>query len=155
MSNRETMGQQLPTGASTDPELLARFIFGLSSPLERFLLKARDVLVGGFGLKTVKQKSLAAEYEVSRIAIFRIYSISQAEILLGEDDKHLDFRVSVLCSDQQSLEGDLHVTLSTVVHFHNFYGRLYFFVIAPFHRFLVQFGLRRAARVGWPSATED
>jgi hypothetical protein len=145
---------ELPSGASTDPERLARFIFEQPSPLSTFLLKVRDVLVGGLGLKTARNTSLNAENNAPRLAIFRIYSISQAEIVLGEDDKHLDFRVSVLCSDQQSPEGKRHVTLSTVIHCHNRFGRFYFFVIAPFHRFLVQSGLRRAARIGWPSATE-
>ena len=145
---------ELPTGASTDPELLARFIFEQPSPVASFLLKIRDVLVGGFGLKTAKHMSLNAENDVTRIAIFRIYSVSQAEIILGEDDKHLDFRVSVLCSDQQPQEGNRRVTLSTVVHYNNCFGHLYFFVIAPFHRLLVQSGLRRAARLGWPPAAE-
>ena len=154
MDYTDAYSVELPTGASTDPELLARFIFEQPSPLGSFLLRVRDVLVGGFGLKTAKHMSLNAENDVTRIAIFRIYSIGQAEIILGEDDKHLDFRVSVLCSDQQSPEGKRHVTLSTVVHCHNRFGHLYFFVIAPFHRFLVQSGLRRAARIGWPSATD-
>lgn len=42
------------------------------------------------------------------------------------------------------------VTLSTVVHCHNRLGRVYLFAIGPFHRLIVQSGLRRAARRGWP-----
>ena len=144
---------ELPAGASADPELLARFIFEQPSPLGSFLLRVRDALVGGFGLKTSRQMSLNAGNDAARIAIFRVYSISDAEIVLGEDDRHLDFRVSVLCSDAQPPEGKRRLTLSTVIHCHNRFGHLYFFVIAPFHRFLVQSGLRRAIRIGWPSAT--
>ena len=145
---------ELPAGASTDPELLARFIFERPSPLASFLLRVRDLVVGGFGLKTATHVSLIAENDVPRIAIFRVYSVSRTEVVLGEDDKHLDFRVSVLCSDRQSTEGSRCVILSTVVHYNNCFGRLYFFVIAPFHRLLVQSGLRRAARLGWPPAAE-
>lgn len=143
---------ELPNGATTDPESLARFIFDLPSPVGSFLLKVRDALVGGFGLKTTTTPRRSADGEAARLGIFRIYSIGEAEIVVGEDDKHLDFRVSILCSAPHSAPGERHLTLSTVIHCHNRFGRLYFLVIAPFHRLLVQSGLRRAARVGWPSA---
>jgi len=145
---------ELPDGATSDPESLARFIFDLPSPVGNFLLKVRDALVGGFGLKTTTTPRRGADGEAARLGIFRIYSIGEAEIVLGEDDKHLDFRVSVLCSGRPSSPGERRLTLSTVIHCHNRFGRLYFFVIAPFHRRLVQSGLRRAARAGWPSATQ-
>jgi hypothetical protein len=38
------------------------------------------------------------------------------------------------------------------VHCHNRLGRIYIFLIAPFHRWLVQAILRRAAHIGWPQA---
>lgn len=146
---------ELPRGASTDPETLARFIFGLPSPVTRVLLRVRDALVGGFGLKTAQQAlSLKTENQAERIEIFRIYSTGQTEILLGEDDKHLDFRVSVLCSDRQTRQGPRRLTLATVVHCHNRLGRAYIRIIAPFHRLIVQSSLRRAARTGWPPAAE-
>ena len=43
---------ELPAGASTDPEVLARFLFERPSPVGRFLLRVRDALVAGWGLKT-------------------------------------------------------------------------------------------------------
>jgi Protein of unknown function (DUF2867) len=46
--------------------------------------------------------------------------------------------------------GATSVVVSTVVHCHNLLGRLYIFVIAPFHRLVVKAGLRRAALLGWP-----
>ena len=146
---------ELPDGVSTHPETLARFIFGLRSPVTSVLLGVRDALVGGLGLKTAKHAlCLAAESKAERINIFRIYSAGQTEILLGEDDKHLDFRVSVLCSAPQARHGQHRLTLSTVVHCHNRFGRAYIRVIAPFHRMIVRSSLRRAARVGWPPPTE-
>jgi uncharacterized protein DUF2867 len=146
---------ELPPGASTNPELLARFIFSQQAPWVSSLLAVRDALVGTLGLKTAEQlTSLGAESKSGRLGIFKIYETSPSEVILGEDDKHLDFRLSVLCSNQLSLGGKRHLTLSTVVHCHNLLGRLYIFVIAPFHRLVVQSSLRRAARIGWPSATE-
>jgi Protein of unknown function (DUF2867) len=145
---------ELPSGASTNPELLARFIFSHQAPWISRLIAVRDAIVGGFGLKTGKQlASLGAESRTGRLGIFKIYSTSPTEIVLGEDDKHLDFRLSVLCSDPPSSSGKRRLTLSTVVHCHNRLGRLYILVIAPFHRLVVQSSLRSAARAGWPLAT--
>ncbi|SHL71728.1 DUF2867 domain-containing protein [Rhodanobacter sp. OK091] len=146
---------ELPTEASTNPELLARFIFSHQAPWVGNLMAVRDAVVGKFGLKTAKQlTSLGAASGAGRVGIFKIYSTSPTEVVLGEDDKHLDFRLSVLCTNQPSPGGKRHLTLSTVVHCHNLSGRLYIGAIAPFHRWVVQSSLRRAARIGWPSATE-
>ena len=145
---------ELPPGVLTDPELLARFIFSHQPPWVSTLTAIRDALVGSVGLKTAKQLTSLAESKTGRLGIFKIYDTSSAEVVLGEDDKHLDFRLSVLCSNQPSPGGKRHLTLSTVVHCHNRLGRLYILVIAPFHRLVVQSSLRRAAQIGWPSAAE-
>ena len=61
-------------------------------------MRLRDALVAGLGLKTSGQMaSLSAEEQAARVAIFRIYTTTPTEIVLGEDDTRLDFRVSVLC----------------------------------------------------------
>jgi hypothetical protein len=145
---------QLPAGTSASPELLARFIFSQQTPSIRGLMKIRDALVAGFGLKTAKHlTSLGPEAKASRVGLFKIYSTSPTEIVLGEDDKHLDFRVSVLCSGDATANRR-RLVVSTVVHCHNRLGRIYILLIAPFHRLVVQSNLRRAARIGWPRATE-
>jgi hypothetical protein len=146
---------ELPTEASTNPELLARFIFSHQAPWVGNLMAVRDAVVGKFGLKTARElTSLGAASGTGRLGFFKIYNTSPTEVVLGEDDKHLDFRLSVLCTNQPSPGGKRHLTLSTVVHCHNLLGRLYIRAIAPFHRWVVQSSLRRAARIGWPSATE-
>src|SRR5260221_7350450 len=126
---------ELPSGASTNPELLARFIFSHQAPWISSLIAVRDAIVGGFGLKTAKQLTLlGVESKTGRLGIFKIFSTSPAEIVLGEDDKHFDFRLSVLCSNQPSPGGKRQLTLLTVAHCHHRPGRLYILVIAPFHR---------------------
>jgi hypothetical protein len=147
---------RLPKGAITDPELLARFVLSQQAPWVAGLMRVRDALVAGFGLKTSKQLQAPAASSVvsgsdKRIHIFKVYETSTHEILLGEDDKHLDFRVSVLHQTRTvAAQSASYVTVSTVVHCHNRLGRLYILLIAPFHRLIVQSSLRRAARVGWP-----
>jgi hypothetical protein len=115
----------------------------------------RDAIVARFGLKTAAQlrsiKDPAAARE--RLDIFRIYTRSAHEIILGENDRHLDFRVSVLQQTRGTQEGrSRYLILSTVVHCHNRLGRFYILAIAPFHRMVVRSSLRRAARIGWPTA---
>ncbi|MEQ1516415.1 MAG: DUF2867 domain-containing protein, partial [Usitatibacteraceae bacterium] len=119
------------------------------------LMRARDALVSGLGIKTSEQlQRVSAAHAAKRIGIFRIYSSLADEIILGEDDRHLDFRLSVMCTPPQSPTQGYRLTLSTVVHCHNRVGRLYIFLIAPFHRAVVRSYLRRAARAGWPRAEE-
>ncbi len=145
---------RLPIGTSTDPELLARFIFAQQSPWISRLMRVRDALVAGFGLKTSVQLMKADDLaKAHRIGLFKIYSTSAHEIILGEDDEHLDFRLSLLYQVRPSVVSAPHLILSTVVHCHNRLGRAYIFIIAPFHRLIVQSMLRRASRIGWPKAT--
>lgn len=60
-------------------------------------MAVRDAIVAGLGLKTARDfKSTGGGNKENRVGIFKIYSKGQTEIILGEDDKHLDFRLSVL-----------------------------------------------------------
>jgi hypothetical protein len=143
---------QLPPGASGDPELLARFLFSQQPAWIGKLMAVRDAIVSCFGLKTGKHlAALANGGNAGRVGIFKVYSTNDTEIVLGEDDKHLNFRVSVLCSGAPA-PGCRQLTVSTVVHCHNLLGRVYILAIAPFHRRVVKASLGRAARVGWPQA---
>jgi len=145
----DAYSMELPSGTSKDPEVLARFIFAEPPSWMLALMKIRDVVVAGFGLKTAKElKAIDARNNENRVGIFKIYSKDKAELIVGEDDKHLDFRLSVLYSAQPL--GTQRLILSTVVHCHNRLGRLYILIVAPFHRLLVQSSMRHAARKGWP-----
>lgn len=143
----------LPSSASSDPDVLARFIFLHQPYWIGKLLRVRDMIVVGFGLKTAKHlATLANDAMANRVGIFKVYGKNENEIVLGEDDKHLDFRLSVLCTRGTAPDSSRQLTLSTVVHCHNRLGRAYLFAIAPFHRLVVKATLRRAALVGWPHA---
>jgi hypothetical protein len=144
----------LPAGSITCPEQLARFIFAQQASWIKGLMKIRDALVAGFGLKTSAQLTTPDTHrQAERVGIFKIYSTTEREIILGEDDKHLDFRLSVLCTVPIGRTGERRLVLSTVVNCHNRLGRVYTFLITPFHRVIVQSCLRRAVRIGWPHAS--
>jgi hypothetical protein len=149
---------RLPANAIDDPELLARFIFAQQAPWVKSLMGLRDVLVAGFGLKTSRQLEAAgaSAKDGQHIQIFRIIEKSAGEIVLGENDKHLDFRLSVMLhTTSTNNELQRYLTLSTVVHCHNTLGHAYIRLIAPFHRAVVQSFLRIAALKGWPVIKTD
>ena len=64
------------------------------------------------------------------------------EVVMGFDDKHLDFRVVV---DVATSGGSRNVTATTLVKTHNLLGRTYLAVIMPFHRPVVRAMLRQVA----------
>jgi hypothetical protein len=147
---------RLPEDAITDPELLARFLFAHQPSWVAWLLSMRDVLVARFGIKTTRQLRMSSRPASNeRVDIFRIYERRPHEIILGEDDRHLDFRVSVMREMRALSTGPRpYLIVSTVVHCHNRLGRTYITLIAPFHRLVVESGLRRAARLGWPTVAK-
>jgi hypothetical protein len=145
---------RLPSGASRNPDVLARFIFSVQPSWIGALTDVRDAIVAAFGLKTARHlATLPSVPAAKRISIFKVFGVNDTEVVLGEDDKHLDFRVSILCTPDPPPGTGNRLTLSTVVHCHNRLGKTYLSVIAPFHRQVVKASLRRAAEVGWPKAS--
>ena len=89
----------------------------------------------------------AGSYRVGdRVGIFLIRHLSDTEVVLGQDDSHLDVQVSL----SKHRRGDAPATLavSTVVHIHNALGQAYMAVVTPFHRRIVRAMLQRLADHG-------
>ena len=61
-------------------------------------------------------------------------------MILGENDKHLDFRVCI----QDNNEAQQNIKVTTLVQFHNTKGKLYFSVIKPFHKMIVKSMVKNA-----------
>jgi hypothetical protein len=140
----------LPADAMMVPEVLARFMFESQPVWATKLMQFRDVAVSVFGLKTAKQlMAPSADRSEKRIAIFKIYESSAHEVFLGEDDSHLNFRISAQVRPA-TLTSAPQFIVSSVVQCNNLVGRAYITLIAPFHRAIVQAALRRAAKLGWP-----
>lgn len=111
------------------------------------LFALRNRLVRLFGLKTganvddsEKMLSDAAFEEGEQIGLFKVFRKTANEIIVGEDDKHLNFRVSLFIEAQDKTSKKL--TVSTTVKFHNWLGRLYFLPVKPFHKIIVPTMLR-------------
>ena len=107
----------------------------------RRLMHLRNKLVAPFGLKSGDVQNRDGENTKQpgpddRLGIFRVYSQTDNELIMGEDDKHLDFRISVY-RDGKSLY------LATWVHPHNIWGWSYLTLILPFHKAIVRDCLAR------------
>jgi hypothetical protein len=139
----------LPACATRDIVKLARALLDRPAPFLQHLMKLRDAGVRIFGVKTSRQirEELVRE-DCDRINFFRVLSVSEKELIMGEDDKHLDFRVSVLLRPREGGTGD-EIVATTVAHSHNLLGRGYLALVGPFHRIIVRSNLRRAAKRKW------
>lgn len=106
------------------------------------LLALRNRIVSVFGLKhTAPDKNDLRLWEKgAQAGIFKVFDTATNEIVLGEDDKHLDFRVSLLLKKEG--ENKL-ISVTTLVKYHNGLGRCYFFFVKPFHRVIVPMTLKQ------------
>ena len=123
--------------------------FGHMPSAFKQLLVLRSVIVKPFGIAGVSFRDLANPIDPDRtyaigdkIGRWTLFEQSDDELITGADDRHLDFRVSVLRTP------DRRVVLSTAVMPHNAFGRAYVTAILPFHRFGVASLLRNASAAG-------
>ncbi len=110
------------------------------------LLALRDKAVRQFGLKTSERNALCLTppfYAGQRFGLFELRHISEKEVVFGVDDKHLDFRTSVLVEPKGT---EINLTITTLVHMKNAFGRIYFLCIQPFHRIIVPSMLKAMAQ---------
>ncbi|MCF6278800.1 MAG: DUF2867 domain-containing protein [Flavobacteriaceae bacterium] len=113
--------------------------FFLSSPkwIEN-LLSLRNKMVSTFGLKTGedvlnKQDFDSFNMEIGeQVGLFKLLQKNKSELIFGENDKHLNFKVSLLLNDSKQ-----NLTITTAVNFNNWFGKLYFIIIKPFHKIVV------------------
>ena len=154
----------VPSGSMLGRELIEHAYFrdAYRAPLSRSELGIADVFFGIFAhhplwmklLLIVRNKvaSLAgldapAASEIlhveirdcyavgEKIGVWPIFSLSDDEVVTGRNNKHLDFRLSVL----KVRDGDgASVVVSTICTVHNLAGKLYLFFVVPFHRYGVR-----------------
>lgn len=138
-----------PASESKGIDAIARSVFGHPSPWFRMLLSIRDAAVRPWGVKSSKQlRRQAIADETDHIDFFQVMARSETEIVLGENDRHLDFRASLLLRPKpDGVRAELVVT--TVVRCHNAIGRIYLAAIAPFHRHVIRSKLSDAAARDW------
>ncbi|MGC1330739.1 DUF2867 domain-containing protein [Pseudomonas sp.] len=112
------------------------------------LMKLRNSLVQVAGLKdlgSLARIDLARPDEDyrpgDRTGIFTLQSNAADEVLVADQDKHLDVFLA-LTRLPVAADGTRTVVLSTVVRTHNWLGKVYMLPVAPFHRRIAPMTLR-------------
>ena len=130
----------LANGSAADMRALAMAALGDPPSWVRLLLFIRDGVMSPLGVKSSGEvRRLRGGRD--RIDFFPVLACSANEIILGADDRHLDFRLSLL--RRPAAQGMPVLIATTVVHCHNRLGRWYLAAIMPFHRLIVRSSLRR------------
>jgi len=116
--------------------------FQCSPKWANILFRIRNKVVKLFGLKA----DLANLGEMNppfqkgdKFGLFNLYEINESEGILGEDDFHLDFRMSLQIDENEVLH------LTTAIKFNNVLGKMYLAIIKPFHKLIVKSFLKKMA----------
>jgi hypothetical protein len=120
-------------GPALDAQEAARLVIARQPSWVSALLVLRNKLVKPFGLNPGAIQAPVAD----SLGIFPVISRSASKLVLGIDDKHLDFRLIFSLSSKQD------VTVTTFVKTHNALGRLYLALVLPFHKVIVPTMLAR------------
>jgi hypothetical protein len=97
-----------------------------------FLMKVHNIIAKYIGLSTVNHSSKDYDFTLGKkVGVFTLYHINESEIITGEKDSHLNFCLSLLKEEDRLI-------LTTVVSYNNFFGKLFFFFIKPFHKLIAK-----------------
>jgi hypothetical protein len=112
-------------------------LFGHAPLWMKLLLIVRNAAARLVGLEAptvaeILKPKIRETYSVGeKIGPWPLFFIGDNEIVAGRNNRHLDFRLSVL----KAMDGDaVSVVVSTICTVHNAFGKIYLFFIAPFHR---------------------
>jgi hypothetical protein len=112
-------------------------LFGHTPLWMKLLLIVRNSVARLFDLEVptvaeIMQPAVRHEYHVGeKIGPWPIFFMGENEIVAGRNNKHMDFRLSVL----RAIDGEpINVVVSTICTVHNVFGKVYLFFIVPFHR---------------------
>ena len=120
-------------GQAMTASQVAEVLFASTPRWIRRLMELRNTIVGVFGLK-------GAGTLTGATGGFPVVSEGPGQIVLGFDDRHLDFRIVI---DVAGNDPGRQVLATTLVKTNNLLGRVYLTIIMPFHRIIVPAMLRR------------
>src|ERR1700710_2152002 len=122
-------------------------LFGHAPVWMKLLLIVRNAAARLVGLEAptvaeIMAPKIGEAYSVGeKIGPWPIFFIGGNEIVAGRNNKHMDFRLSVL----KAVDGETtSVVVSTICTVHNRFGKIYLSVIVPFHRSGVRSLMRNA-----------
>lgn len=107
------------------------------------LLSFRNFFVKFFGLQggnidKLKEPDKSVYYAIgSEAVIFKVSDRNENEIVMADNDKHLNFRTSLMIekADDKNI---FNFYSATIVHYNNIWGRFYFLPVKPFHKLIIR-----------------
>jgi len=130
----------LPDTLLVDIEQLPRQVLTATPAWARYLMQLLGPLSAG--AKDASQRLHRAGESQGPLQVFER---TDDEVIVGGNNRHLDFRISFLCPQHQAPH---LLTMITVVRCHNQIGRLYFALIAPLHCMIAPAMLGQFAQQG-------
>lgn len=137
--------------AHPELSLLQQFqrAFSRSPKWVELCMGIRNRVVSQFGLKDLGNFKTGARLTAATgelqagqaIGIFQFIAQTEHELLVGDDDKHLTVRLSL------HRNADDLLTLSTVVHVKNNWGKLYMLPVTPMHKLIAPATLKILGQV--------
>lgn len=131
---------ELEAKAKADAISVARRIMDRAPGWVTVLMQLRNLAVTPFGLKTDGRNE--NREVIGSVIAFPVISQTPEEVVVGLDDRHLDFRLIVTL--RPLVSGGQAAVVTTLVAPHNALGRAYLAAVAPFHRRIVPAMLNRA-----------
>ncbi len=117
----------------------------------KILHSFRNFLVQFFGLQggdidKLKKPDKSVHFAIgSEAVIFRVSDRNENEIVMAENDKHLNFRTSLMIERINDTD-IINFYSSTIVHYNNIWGKLYFLPVKPFHKLIIRTMLKITAK---------
>ena len=133
----DTFTLDVPQGG-LDAERAARLALDRIPAWAQVLMRLRNALVAPFGLKAAPDHTLPPE---ASIGTFPVISRAPDKVVLGLDDKHLDFRIVITVNPAAG--APQRVSATTMVRINNGFGRAYLAAVMPFHKLIVPVTLRQ------------
>ena len=122
---------------------VARAFFTTAPKWIEQLMQFRDAVVKMVGLKSMGENDKKPDFTNATFlpgesfGLFQVLEHHPKEIIMGTDDKHLNFRISIYLPEVFDDKGRKKVVVATIVEMHNTFGRFYIRLIIPFHRLIV------------------
>lgn len=114
-------------------------------------LVVRNHLASAAGLEApsrpeIMTPEIRSNYSIGeKIGPWPIFTLSESELVAGRNNRHLDFRLSIM----RAINGETETAVvSTVCLVHNTFGKVYLFFIVPFHKLGVRSLIKAAAAAG-------
>ena len=137
-------GQFVDKNNTIGPTEIGKAFYSSSPKWVEKLFVLRNKIVRFFGLKTsgnnTDRKKQLDNFKCEpgeQLGLFKVFNKTNNEVVLGEDDKHLNFRVSLLLGPLSHGTNKKTLTIITTVQFNNLFGKLYFLPVKFFHKLIV------------------